>query len=32
MANAYADRLFHLQDCKEKSGQITPAAFWTILL
>ncbi|MEJ6677518.1 hypothetical protein [Parasphingorhabdus sp.] len=27
MANAYADRLFHLQDCKEKSGQITPAAF-----
>jgi len=27
MAIAYADRLFHLQDCKEKSGRIAPAAF-----
>jgi len=28
MENAYAERLFHLQDCKEKSGQIAPAAFY----
>jgi len=27
MANAYAERLFHLQDCKAKSGQIASAAF-----
>ncbi|MFT5329097.1 MAG: hypothetical protein ACI9TB_000878 [Parasphingorhabdus sp.] len=27
MVIAYAERLFHLQDCKEKSGQIAPAAF-----
>lgn len=29
MAKAYAERLFHLQDHKEKSGQIAPAAFLT---
>tara|TARA_R110000796_G_scaffold8843_49_gene29825 strand:- start:56011 stop:56118 length:108 start_codon:yes stop_codon:yes gene_type:complete len=27
MAKAYAERLFHLQDYKAKSGQIAPAAF-----
>jgi len=30
MAKAYAERLFHLQDHKEKSDRITPAAFFNV--